>query len=307
MQLLTSEVAGTRPPRKSPRKRQPLPTGGPLLVGSLAGPFPEATFRWLAWRYSRVVRDRVDVGEQLRAVFQGRSKQWTQPPDLSGTPDQLLKGVRLGVIREPSPVADIYRALADDEERLRDALSTLVELHPAWSWLQGVRGIGPVLASQLLARLDRSRAPRPSSFWFYCGLATIPATLAVCEVCGAEYEVSTDRRTPREHIDRRERGARCSGKVRRVEGQEIRVAQSRGVARSQLLYDHAARRLCHIIGIVMLRQSGTFEPVYREGRARLSVERPDWTKGRVHLASMRLMEKAFLRELWNHWPAPNNT
>jgi hypothetical protein len=54
--------------------------------------------------------------------------------------------------------------------------------HPAWHWLRHVPGLehGPLI--RLLERLDVRRAGTPSSFWAYCGLATVPAPDGVARV-----------------------------------------------------------------------------------------------------------------------------
>src|SRR5690606_24495558 len=68
-----------------------------------------------------------------------------------------------------------YRVHWDEERALRAGMMAALASHPAWPWLERLRGVGPTLACKPLARLDIARAPTPSSFWAYCGLATVPA------------------------------------------------------------------------------------------------------------------------------------
>lgn len=45
-----------------------------------------------------------------------------------------------------------------------------VKTHPLGPWLLSVRGIGPVLAGRLLARVDPVKFPSPGHLWSYAGL-----------------------------------------------------------------------------------------------------------------------------------------
>lgn len=45
--------------------------------------------------------------------------------------------------------------------------------HVVWPWLSGVAGVTPGMAARLLERLDATKASTPSSFWAFCGLATV--------------------------------------------------------------------------------------------------------------------------------------
>jgi hypothetical protein len=262
-----------------------------------------AEFRWLAKRYRAVVSERVDVGEQLRAILQGRDRAWGAL-SLPDKPAHLLLGdVRRGTLREPSPIADVYRRLFVDEQSLLDELAHRLEGHPAWPWLRELRGIGAALAAQLLARLDRTRAPRPSSFWAFCGLATIAADLWACESCGARIEVVTGRRVPRLHRRADDRAERCTAPLVRSATPSVRIAQTRGATAQFMSYDRTARRVCHLIGVSMLRTRGAYEPVYRTARERFAAMQPTWPKIRCHASALRVMEKRFLLDLWHAWPA----
>ena len=73
----------------------------------------------------------------------------------------------------------LKKALKHQEAMLKfidDAAGECVKDHPVWSWLKGVRGVGPVLAAELLAPIDFAKARHCSSLWKFCGLAVTQIT-----------------------------------------------------------------------------------------------------------------------------------
>ncbi len=132
--------------------------------------------RGVAAAFETAQAQRLRTGEQIRALVQTRGD--TRPPHARGTGDieALLARIRAGAAPAPlASVGDVYRRQWNEERELLRELSERIARHPAWHWLERVRGIGPSLAARLLARLEIDRAPTPSSFWSYCGLATVVA------------------------------------------------------------------------------------------------------------------------------------
>jgi hypothetical protein len=172
--------------------------------------------------------------------------------------------------------------------------------HEVWPWLSQLRGIGVTLAARLLARLDIRRAPTPSSFWSYCGLATVPARIYQCVACGVTSVAASGRSTRNRH--RTPDGEFCSGPLSEIEASgPVRVAQP-GPRRGEVAaYDRQAKKLCYLIGVSFLRSRSVYRAVYDRERSRLERERADWPKGRQHLAALRKMEKVFLSHLWAKW------
>jgi hypothetical protein len=281
---------------------EPLRLDRSGMSGRAAHARSDAEFRWLAKRYRAVVSARVDVGEQLRAILQGRDKAWGTLPLPDKPANLLLVDIRRGRLREPSPIAGVYRRLFDEEQELLADLTRRVEQHPAWPWLRDLRGIGAALSSQLLARLDRDRAPRPSSFWAFCGLATVAADVWLCVDCGARAEVVQGRPVPRLHRNALDRNTRCVTTLQRADVPGVRIAQTRAATPRFRSYDQIARRVCHLIGVSMLRTKGAYEPFYRGARERFAQMQPEWPKIRCHASALRVMEKRFLLELWHAWP-----
>jgi hypothetical protein len=288
--------------------------------------------RWLADAFEQAQRIRLDTGERIRAILQRRdhggaaaSHRIPGRPEVrhgandvglgsnggsrSGRDGQrgevadaesVLDGIRRGRIDGPVPLLGrTYRRHWEEERELRAAMTHALAHHPAWDWLSRVRGIGPTLACKLLARLDLARAPTPSSFWAYCGLATVPGVEYACGVCGRRISVPHQYQVRGRHngIDARP----CTGWLERCPATGVRVAQPKASAGMKSPYDMRAKKICYLIGVSFLRSGGLYAQLYHAERTRLARERPGWSPGRCHLAALRRIEKLFLSHLWEAW------
>ena len=255
--------------------------------------------RLLYQLYEDAQRSRIAHGERLRALFQGRS--FDGLGIVSGEPDALLKLISRGeTVGAPRVLEKAYWRASEDENDAATALRDEIESHPAWEWMSQQRGIGELLAARLLSRLDVQRARTPSAFWAYCGLATIPGTAYQCPRCKLEVGIPAGYKLRENHFTRA--GSRlCTGHLELVQGDATRVAPRRSVAGGRNSYDAHARKSCYLIGISMLRCGSDYRAYYDAERARVASERPGWTAKRSHLAALRKMEKAFLRDLWVAW------
>jgi hypothetical protein len=160
--------------------------------------------------------------------------------------------------------------------------------------------VGELLAARLLSRLDVARAKTPSAFWAYCGLATIAGAAYRCAQCELEVGLPVDYKLGDSHFTRG--GARlCVGHLELISGEATRVAPRRSAAGGRNSYDAHARKSCYLIGVSMLRCGSEYRSWYDAERERLAADRPGWTAKRCHLAALRKMEKAFLRDLWVAW------
>jgi hypothetical protein len=186
---------------------------------------------------------------------------------------------------------------------MREAL----EQHAAWPWLHQIAGIGPTLSAKLLARLDVWRAPTPSSFWAYCGLATVPGSEYACPLCGTRktypigYNISGKHRQAGGDGD-------CPALLLSDRGSSegVRVAQPRPRAGERPAYDHYAKKVCYLIGTCLLRATGPYAAYYHRERRKLGRDRPGWSRARLHLAALRKTEKLFLAHLWVVWAGAVN-
>jgi hypothetical protein len=261
---------------------------------------PES-LRWIANALEQVQRMRIQTGERLRACLDGRSGIPVGGAGLSA--GDRLERIRRGEETGPSPfLGETYRRYWEEEVRLGEALRLEVAAHPAWPWLEGVQGIGPLLAGKLLARLDVRRAATPSSFWAYCGLATVPGVEYACAECGYTTSMPARFRVSGAH-ERLGSGRPCGGSLRAVgtPDQGVRAAQPKPARGEVAAYDRQAKKVCYLIGSSFLRAGGPYEAHYRRERAKLDGTRPGWREGRKHLAALRKVEKLFLSHLWLVW------
>ncbi len=244
-------------------------------------------------------RNRVATGELLRAVLQGRAAGGlTLAPTLPDA-DTVLHEIRAG--REAGPVpllgALYQRESAMERECMRE-MGRLVTAHPVWPWLERVRGVGPTLAARLLARLRIERAASPSSFWSFCGLATVEGVSYRCDECGAELTRPRVRAAPRRHVA--PSGHPCTGAL--IDAQHpVRVAMRFPQHGEHRSFDVTARTLCHLIGTSFLRRGGRYRETYDAHRLRHEALHPSYSRMHHHLSAMRAMEKLFLAHLWLVW------
>jgi hypothetical protein len=256
--------------------------------------------RWIADAYEQAQRVRIEAGERIRAIVQGRDERTgTERADAA----KLLVAIRRGETDGPVVLLGrTYRRHWEAEQELRRAMNTALAEHPAWEWLARVKGIGATLAAKLLARLDVYRAPHPSSFWSYCGLATVPGIEYRCTTCGLRTSYPVRYRVKPSH-NRPDAGTTCAGELKPARGPEhnIRVAQPRPASGEKASYDQYAKKVCYLIGVSFVRSRSAYGQFYRRERARLVEERPGWTAGRVHYAALRKTEKLFLAHLWLVW------
>ena len=150
--------------------------------------------RWIAAAFESAQAQRLRTGEQIRATLPLRSGSIGGQPRGMSEVEVLLARLRSG--GAPTTLValgDTYRRQWNEERDLLRVLTERIARHPAWPWLERVHGLGPSLAARLLARLDIERAPTPSSFWSYCGLATVAAQLYRCDECGYELSLPAGR------------------------------------------------------------------------------------------------------------------
>ena len=257
--------------------------------------------RSIAAAFESAQAQRLRTGEQIRATMPHHRDAGGAPVRGANDVEALLARLRSG--SPPSTVValgDAYRRQWNEERDLLRVLSDRIARHPTWPWLERVRGLGPSLAARLLARLDIDRAPTPSSFWSYCGLATVAAQVYRCAVCGYELSLPEGRSVRAAHRMARS-GETCVGTLAPASEGVRRVAQPRPTRGESAPYDREAKKLCYLIGISFVRQGDSYKRYYLEQRARLESTKPDWIPRRRHLTALRMTEKLFLAHLWLIW------
>lgn len=261
--------------------------------------------RWIVAAFETAQSERLRAGEQIRAALRARAADPGHPRGEAAAPridaDAILARLRAGEMRSPLPEYGLAYARAwAEEQRAQRLMRDCVEAHPAWPWLAGVRGVGHTLAGRLLARLDVSRAPHPSSFWAYCGLSTVPGATWHCDRCGLTIERAVERAGSGGGGHRDPGGVPCGGALRPVDG-DARVAQPRPRRGESSPYDREAKAICYLVGASFARQGGAYRLYLDEQRRRLGAERPDWPERRRQLTAQRKAVKLFLTHLWLVW------
>ncbi len=272
--------------------------------------------RWLADGYEQAQRVRIRCGEQIRAVLQGRDETWGTEPDpvvmewdedaQKAYFDTQLKEIGNGGHTGPVPILGrTYHRHYLEERELQKEMEATLESHPAWPWLLEVRGIGKTLACKILARLDPHQAPHASSFWSYCGLATVPGVRYRCEECGLVRAWPVGFKVTGNHVALGKAGGKCKGSLVEVAGpgDGVRAAQPKASRGEKATYDRYAKKIMYLIGTAFLKAGGPYERHYRKARERLDAERPGWTPGRKNYTALRIVEKLFLSHLWQVWRA----
>lgn len=271
--------------------------------------------RWLADNYEQAQQLRIGVGERIRAVIQGRDESFVAVAECDeDKAEAILSDIAKGETLGPVPMLGrSYRRYHTEEtETRKDMMDALVH-HSAWPWLDKVKGIGPTLACKLLARLDITKAEYRSSFWKFCGLATVPGESYRCSDCGLErgfpagYNVTGKHQSLTERTDKGN-PKQCKGQLVKIAGpeDEVRVAQPRSGKGQKRDYDAYAKKVLYLCVSSFLKAGGPYEEFYRKQRARAEIERPAWSDGRKHLWAVRKTEKLFLSHLWEVWRAAEN-
>ena len=87
---------------------------------------------------------------------------------------RLMNAAKLRALIQQEKPSEVMDYMQDEmkvlEAEIRGKLQWFAESDPVGQWLLGIRGIGPVLASGLLAYFDVTDAPYVGQFWSYAGL-----------------------------------------------------------------------------------------------------------------------------------------
>lgn len=316
--------------------------------------------RFLADNYEQAQRLRIETGERIRAVLQGRDETfvvvgevvaagsetpgvreraataetpdpderagqretpagneraevaktpaetepfWIGPDGVARYADDTIKAIQAGETLGPVPMLgrSHHRYWTEERETYRDMMRAL-RSHPAWTWLEQVKGIGPTLGCKLLARFDATKADNVSSFWAYAGLATVPAEQYECAECGIvrAWPVGYDVTGKHQALGT---SKACKGALVKTRGAEdgVRCAQPKPSRGTKASYDQYAKKVLYLVGTSFLKAGGPYEAFYRRERAKADRERPGWADGRKHYLALRKTEKLFLSNLWQIW------
>lgn len=262
----------------------------------------QAELRGIAETHEKAEKERIRSADRIRSALRERAVSGGGS-ELLPPIEELLEQIRNGSVIEPVRLlGETYRRSLETEGEAEARFRALLVNHPAWPWLERVNGVGPLLAGKLLARLDPRRAPSPSSFWAFCGLATVPSVEYRCAACGYVAGVPEGSAVPDEHVALGS-SSECTGKLERARGaaEGVRVAQRKPTRAQPATYDAEAKKVCSLIGASLIRAGGGYADRYRQTKTRLYRERAGWPPLRIHLAALRTAEKLFLAHLWLVW------
>lgn len=261
--------------------------------------------RWFADAYEQAQRVRLGIGEQIRAVLQGRDETWSVEVDPDIDAATMLRDILGGKTDGPVPELGVtYRLYHDQEMWCEKHIKPKLEGQPAWVWLKDIQGIGPVFACKLIGRLDPALAKHASSFSAYCGLATVPAHEYYCRLCGLRMSFPVAFAVTGKHVALNSKSKNCKGKTLidreyDPEADSPRCAQPKPAKGQKAMYDQYMKKTMHVIASQFVRQGdGPYERIYRTERNRLERDRPYWSDGRQHNYALRKIQKLFLSHLW---------
>ena len=255
--------------------------------------------RYLADAYEQSQRIRIQNGERLRAVLQGRDETWDVEFDENIDADEVIKSIEKGDGIGPIPIIGMtYRRHWEMEREYFREMGIALNSHPVWPWLEQIKGMGPTLSCKILSRLDPEKADTVSSYWAYCGLATVPGVEYKCELCGIVGVWPESFKMTGKH-KALGKTKQCKGSLVAINvGNGTRAAQPKPGRGEKASYDQYAKKICYLIGMSFLKSKGKYSEIYSKHRNRLDRERPGWPDGRKHYTALRIMEKLFLSHLW---------
>jgi hypothetical protein len=100
----------------------------------------------------QIQKERIAFGNRLFALV-GSDGKWGDRG--SGVQEEII--------------AECYELLLGLERKLDERIAAIVKDHPLYEHLSKIKGVGSLLAAELLAFVDISRAPTVSSLWRYAG------------------------------------------------------------------------------------------------------------------------------------------
>ena len=186
--------------------------------------------RWIADSYMQLQKTRIAMENRLRALAQEKDEN-----------------------PMPEEIKNAYNQMLEAEKNIQNYMKVEIKDHPAWEWLQQVKGVSHTLACKLLSMLDIRIAKHPSSFWKFCGLGV-------------------------------------------TNGERDKLVKGETAP-----YSKRAKTTMYLIGSSFLKCNSPYRKFYDEAKEKYQKEKPDWTKGHIHNAAMRKMEKIFLVCLWDIW------
>lgn len=235
-----------------------VPTAAAKVV-----PTPICAPPLLLEHYLSVYAALVDDIEAVRIAIANRLEHATRN---GADADGIERGLGL---TDEHPVVKVLatqlKALGTQEKEAVKALEREVRRHPLGPWLKSMQGVGDKQAGRLLAALndpywnDLHDRPRTvSELWAYCG-----------------YKPGQ----------------------RRQKGQQSNWS-SDAKMRTRLIAAASIKYTGKVEESGRVKMRSPYRDVYDNRRARSAVTHPEWSDGHSHNDALRVVAKAFLKDLW---------
>ncbi len=183
---------------------------------------------------------------------------------------------------------DWLEVFEDLESDIDAQIEEVVKEFPIYEHVAGVRGIGPLMAAQLIAFIDVARAPYPSSVWKYAGLGL------------SEYWIDENGKVmaPKQGFKwNKKKKEWLSVTVEPEPGWELKRLSDRLTAGYRSPYNKRLKTIClGKVATQFMKAGGAYRDEYDKARAHY--ESRGWTKGHCHRAALRKMVKLFLSHYW---------
>ena len=173
-----------------------------------------------------------------------------------------------------------YVGLKTLEDSINKDIADEIETHPAWPWLQQIRGVAASSAASVVGLLDIHKAPTPSSFIKFCGYGL---THSDCEKCaGSGY------------IDGMGPCVDCGG--------DGTIAMRDRLQKGHKApFNKKAKSMVWRLVDLQVKLRGPYRVTYDDAKHSYKTTRPDWTPGHIEAAARRKAAKLFLSHLWHVW------
>lgn len=93
------------------------------------------------------------------------------PPE--PTPEEVLSRSDLTLLVGLRDQLQKLRIAGDIEKAITQSLIPEVQAHPAWPWLEGIRGVSYTSAALVLGHIDIAKCDTVSSLWRYAGYGVV--------------------------------------------------------------------------------------------------------------------------------------
>ncbi len=156
-----------------------------------------------------------------------------------------------------------------------------------------VKGIGRMLASKVVSMIDIERSATVSALWRYCGYGL------------GEYWVK-DNKVMAPKVGKKWEGKGEDKQLVTVipkpkDDWELKELRDRPVPGYMLCYNMRLKSTLYLVAGSFLKSSSPYRKIYDSARVYYDANRPDWTDGHKHNASLRKMTKMFISHLWLTW------